>query len=99
MALQDSIKKLGETLEKLITDFATLTVDTYTTDAAGNTPVRRCRTEVHLDGDTKIFVPVTDGTAIATELLTVHNDAVKSAIEARLRTVQAVVDAARAIIK
>ena len=99
MPLPESIKKLGETLEKLITDFATLTVTTYTTDAAGNSPVLRCKTEVKLDGDTKLMVPVTDGTAIATELLTVHNDAVKHAIEARLRTIQAVVDAARAIIK
>lgn len=98
MALTDSIKKLGEDLEKMIKDFSTLTVTTSTVDATGKV-TQRAKTVVRLDGDTDVQVPTTDGSTIATELLEIHNDAVQSAIEARVKTISAVVEAARAIVK
>jgi hypothetical protein len=79
-------------------DFSTLTVSTHTVDTGGKTTMR-AKTIVNLDGDTEVHVPTTEGAAIATELLAIHNDAVKSAIEARVKTIQAVADAARAIVK
>jgi hypothetical protein len=97
MPFNDAIKKLGEKLEKMITDFSVLTVSTHTLDPQGK-PTLRARTVVHLDGDTEVHVPTTEGAGIATELLAIHNDAVKSAIEARVKTIHAVVDAAKAIL-
>jgi hypothetical protein len=97
MALKDALETLGKKLEKMMTDFSELTVTTSTVDPSGKvTP--RAKTVVHLDGDTDIHVPTTDGSAIATDLLVIHNDAVQSAIEARVKTISAVVDAARAIL-
>jgi len=97
MSFNDALKKLGDKLEKMLTDFSTLIVTTHTVDAQGKSTLR-ARTVVNLDGDTEVHVPTTDGAGIATELLAIHNDAVKSAIEARVKSIKAVVDAAKAII-
>jgi hypothetical protein len=98
MALKDALDSLAQKLEKMVADFSQLTVTTHTVDAAGKSTLR-AKTVVNLDGDTQVHVPTTDGSAVATDLLTIHNDAVKSAIEARVKTIQAVVDAAKALVK
>lgn len=95
--LKTNLEKLGATLTAMIKDFSTLTVETSTSDA-GKPAVLRARTEVNLDGDTRITIPV-DGAAIDTALLALHNEAVKSAIEARVKTIQSVVDAANALTR
>lgn len=95
--LKANLEKLGATLSTMVKDFATLTVETSTSEA-GKPAVLRARTEVKLDGDTKITVPV-DGAAVDTALLALHNEAVKSAIEARVKTIQSVVDAANALTR
>ncbi len=93
--LKTNLEKLGGTLATMVKDFSTLTVETSTSEA-GKPAVLRARTEVKLDGDTKITVPV-DGAAVDAALLALHNEAVKSAIEARVKTIQSVVDAANAL--
>lgn len=92
----EKLKALGTKLEKMIEDFSKLTVVTKT--EANGQQTQRARTEVNFDGDTVILVPTTDG-AIDTALLAIHHEAVKSAIEARLKTIQAVVDAATSLAK
>ena len=98
MALKDALETLATKLESMIKDFAVLTVITHTVDAAGKSTVC-AKTIVNLDGDTEVHVPTSDGFAVATDLLAIHNDAVKSAVEARVKTIQAVVDAAKAIVR
>lgn len=93
--LKTNLEKLGGTLATMVKDFSTLTVETSTSEA-GKPAILRARTEVKLDGDTKITVPV-DGAAVDAALLALHNEAVKSAIEARVKTIQSVVDAANAL--
>lgn len=93
--LKTNLEKLGGTLATMVKDFSTLTVETSTSEA-GKPAILRARTEVKLDGDTKITVPV-DGAAVDAVLLALHNEAVKSAIEARVKTIQSVVDAANAL--
>lgn len=71
-------QKAYDTLSKALADLSSLTVETHTIDPGGET-LLRARTEISIDGDTKVHLPVDAEDRINEALLKQHTRAVEQA--------------------
>jgi hypothetical protein len=104
-ALQRFADKLGQTLEQAIDDITSLEVSTYVSDDMSGvsydratrrftgTAKLRALTRMHLDGDTSVCIPETEG-KIDHALVTIHADMVQRAQTHRIELLKTVTAAA-----
>ena len=104
-ALQRFADKLGQTLEQAIDDATSLEISTYVSDDMSGvsydratrrftgTAKLRALTRMHLDGDTSVCIPETEG-EIDQALWTIHADMVQRAQTHRIELLKTVTAAA-----
>lgn len=71
-------QKAYDTLSEALADLSSLTIETHTIDPGGKSMLR-ARTEISMDGDTKVHLPVDGEDRINEALLKQHQRAIEQA--------------------